>query len=50
WSAGTAFGTLTCSGDAISLEILGGTLGAQKIMVDGRTIAAPSPLKTMDFQ
>lgn len=50
WSAGTAFGTLTRSGNDVSLEILGGTLRAQKIMVDGRTIAASSPVKTAHFE
>ena len=50
WSAGTAFGTLSRSGDAVSLEILGGTLRAQKIMVDGQTIAASSPIETPYFE
>lgn len=51
WSAGTAFGTLTRTGDDIRVEILGGTLKAgQKFMVDGRTIAAQSSLATPDFQ
>ncbi|WP_423066277.1 GH116 family glycosyl-hydrolase [Devosia sp. CN2-171] len=51
WSAGTAFGTLTRSGDEISIELLGGSLKAgQKIIVDGRTFAAPSPVVTPDCQ
>ena len=50
WSAGTAFGTLSRSGDAVRLDILGGTLRAQKIMVDGQTIAASSPIETPYFE
>lgn len=51
WSAGMAFGTLTRTGDDIRVDVLGGSLKAnQKIMVDGRTIAGPSPVVTADFR
>ena len=50
WSAGTAFGTLTRSGDTISLEVLGGTLQVQKISVDGRSVAAPSQVNFPHFE
>lgn len=51
WSAGTAFGTLTRTGDDIRVDVLGGSLKAnQKIMVDGWTIAGPSPVETADFR
>ncbi|GLQ56404.1 GH116 family glycosyl-hydrolase [Devosia nitrariae] len=43
WSAGTGFGTLSRSGDEISLEVLGGTLAARKVLVDGREIDLPPP-------
>jgi uncharacterized protein (DUF608 family) len=50
WSAGTAFGTLTRFGDAVSLEVLGGTLQVQKIFVDGRTVALPLQVQTPHFE
>lgn len=51
WSAGTAFGTLTRSGSTTSIEVLGGALRPDvKISVDGRAIAAPSPVSTPEIQ
>ncbi len=35
WSAGSAFGTLTRKGDGLSLAVLGGSLNAAEISVDG---------------
>jgi uncharacterized protein (DUF608 family) len=47
WSAGAAFGTLTRAGSETSIELLGGALKpGLEIIVDGRAIAAPSPVVT----
>ena len=37
WSAGSAFGTLTREGDGLILAVLGGSLNAAEISVDGLT-------------
>ncbi|KQW75787.1 beta-glucosidase [Devosia sp. Root413D1] len=51
WSAGTAFGTLSRSGAEVSIALLGGSLQPDaKIIVDGRTIAAPSLVAPPEFQ
>lgn len=51
WSAGTAFGTLTRSGTTTSIELLGGALQPDvTISVDGRAIAAPSPVSTREIR
>jgi uncharacterized protein (DUF608 family) len=39
WSAGTAFGTLTNEAGKVTLDVLGGTLAAQQVLVNGQAIA-----------
>jgi hypothetical protein len=38
WSAGTAFGTLTKISGEVTLNVVGGTLGAVAVTVDGKSI------------
>jgi uncharacterized protein (DUF608 family) len=38
WSAGTAFGTLTNEAGKVTLDVLGGTLAAQQVLVNGQAI------------
>ncbi|MBB3593700.1 uncharacterized protein (DUF608 family) [Rhizobium sp. BK529] len=46
WSAGSAFGTLTRKGDGVSLAVLGGSLNAAEISVDGlkHRLAGKTPI------
>lgn len=52
WSAGTAFGTLTRNGKAISLAVVGGRLKAKRLVVAGENFELPGDLasgESIDF-
>ena len=45
WSAGTSFGTLTAKAGKVSLMVLGGTLKASEVLLDGRASRIAAPLQ-----